>query len=73
MLITSFAGLVLGPPLFGLMVAWSGSYVPGFLTMAAACLAGAALLIRRRSDAAAVEYPDRFMKLFTRRLNIPVC
>ena len=52
-LITSFAGLVLGPPLFGLMVAWSGSYVPGFLTMAVACLAGAALLIRRRIDAAA--------------------
>jgi predicted MFS family arabinose efflux permease len=50
-LITSFAGLVLGPPLFGLLVAWSGSYVPGFLTMAAASLAGAALLIRRRSDA----------------------
>jgi MFS family permease len=52
-LITSFAGLVLGPPLFGLLVAWSGSYVPGFLTMAAASLAGAALLIRRRSDAPA--------------------
>ena len=33
-LITSFTGLVLGPPLFGLMVAWSNSYVPGFLTMA---------------------------------------
>jgi len=50
-MIASFAGLVLGPPLFGLLVAWSGSYVPGFLTMAAASLAGAALLIRRRSDA----------------------
>jgi MFS family permease len=52
-LIASFAGLVLGPPLFGLLVTWSGSYVPGFLTMAVASLAGSALLIRRRSDAPA--------------------
>jgi MFS family permease len=52
-LITSFTGLVLGPPLFGLMVAWSNSYVPGFLTMAVACLAGAALLIQQRADPAA--------------------
>ena len=43
-LITSFAGLVVGPPLFGLMVAWSNSYVPGFLTMAVGlpCRGGAA-------------------------------
>ena len=51
MLIASFAGLVVGPPLFGLIVAGSGSYVPGFLIMAAVCLAGAVPLIASRSDA----------------------
>ena len=46
-LIASYAGLVVGPILFGLLVAWSGSYVPGFLAAAVACLAGGAMLVRR--------------------------
>ena len=56
-LIASFAGLVVGPPLFGLIVAWSGSYVPGFLMMAVLCLAGAVPMIACRSDAFRLHTP----------------
>lgn len=56
-LIASFAGLVVAPPLFGLIVAWSGSYVPGFLIMAAVCLAGAVPLIASRIDTATPNTP----------------
>ncbi|MEE8559644.1 MAG: MFS transporter, partial [Alphaproteobacteria bacterium] len=43
-LFITFAGVVVGPPLFGAWVALSGSYGSGFVALAALALAGAALM-----------------------------
>jgi MFS family permease len=44
----TFAGVVVGPPVFALLATFTGSYAAGFGTMGMASLAGGAWLLRRR-------------------------
>lgn len=44
----AYCGVVVAPPVFALVLALSGSYVAGFMMLAALALAGVASLLRRR-------------------------